>query len=93
FVKYMVNWVAGTKLIFILLLVVILLTADEQTLLLTGIALILSIAVFFWRLFPLVRKMDRDDQLDPKNYSSVLGWMILGMIIILSAAAILLIIR
>lgn len=93
FVKYMVNWVAGTKLIFILLLVVILLTADEQTLLLTGIALVLSIAVFFWRLFPLVRKMDRDDQIDPKNYSAVLGWMILGMIIILSAAAILLVIR
>jgi hypothetical protein len=93
FVKYMVNWVAGTKLIFILLLVVILFTADEQTLLLTGIALVLSIAVFFWRLFPLVRRMDRDDQLDPKNYSSVLGWMILGMIIFLSAAAILLIIR
>ena len=93
FVKYMVNWVAGTKLIFILLLVVILLTADEQTLLLTGIALVLSIAVFFWRLFPLVRKMDRDEQLDPKNYSAVLGWMILGMIIILSAAAILLVIR
>jgi len=89
----MVNWVAGTKLIFILLLVVILLTADEQTLLLTGIALVLSIAVFFWRLFPLVRKMDRDEQLDPKNYSAVLGWMILGMIIILSAAAILLVIR
>ena len=93
FVKYMVNWVAGTKLIFILLLVVILLTADEQTLLLTGITLVLSIAVFFWRLFPLVRKMDRDEQLDPKNYSAVLGWMILGMIIILSAAAILLVIR
>jgi len=93
FVKYLVNWVAGTKLIFILLLVVILLTADEQTMLLTGIALVLSIAVFFWRLFPLVRKMDRDDQLDPKNYSSVLGWMILGMIIILSAAVILLVTR
>lgn len=47
FVKYLVSWVAGTKLIFILLLVVILLTADEQTLLLTGIALVMSIAVFF----------------------------------------------
>ena len=89
FVKYLVNWVAGTKLIFILLLVVILLTADEQTLLLTGVALIVSIAVFFWRLFPLVRQMDRDDQIDPKNYSSVLGWMILGMIIVFTAAVLL----
>lgn len=81
FVKYLVNWVAGTKLIFILLLAAILITADEQILLLTGIALILSIAVFFWRLFPMMRRMDRDDQISPKNYSSVLGWMILGMII------------
>ena len=81
FVEYLVNWVAGTKLIFILLLAAILITADEQILLLTGIALILSIAVFFWRLFPMMRRMDRDDQISPKNYSSVLGWMILGMII------------
>lgn len=93
FVKYLVSWVAGTKLIFILLLVVILLTADEQTLLLTGIALVMSIAVFFWRLYPLVRKMDRDGNLDPRNYSSVLGWMILGMIIVFSAVVLNIILR
>jgi hypothetical protein len=93
FVKYLVSWVAGTKLIFILLLIVILLTADEQTLLLTGIALVMSIAVFFWRLYPLVRKMDRDDNLDPRNYSSALGWMILGMIIVFSAAVLNLILK
>ena len=93
FVKYLVNWVAGTKLIFILLLVVILLTGDDQTLLLTGLALTISIAVFFWRLFPLVRQMDRDDQIDPKNYSSVLGWMILGMILVISAGVLLLVFR
>ena len=93
FVKYLVSWIAGTKLIFILLLIVILLTADEQTLLLTVIALVMSIAVFFWRLYPLVRKMDRDGNLDPRNYSSVLGWMILGMIIVFSAAVVNLILR
>ncbi len=82
FVKYLVNWVAGTKLIFILLLIVILFTADDQTLIFTGIALVVSIASFFWRLFPLIRKMDRDDQIDPKNYSTVLGWMILAFILI-----------
>ncbi len=88
FVRYLVNWIAGTKLIFIMLLVVILLTADEQTLLMTGVVLMISIAVFFWRLFPLARKMDRDEQLDPKNYSSVLGWMILVMILAISAGMI-----
>ena len=82
FVKYLVNWVAGTKLIFILLLIVILCTADDQTLIFTASALVVSIASFFWRLFPLVRNMDRDDQIDPKNYSTVLGWMILAFILI-----------
>ena len=82
FVKYLVNWVAGTKLIFILLLIVILYTADDQTLIFTGIALVISIASFFWRLFPLIRKMDREGQIDPKNYSAVLGWMIAAFILI-----------
>ena len=80
-VKYLVNWVAGTKLIFILLLGILLLTADENTLILTGGALVLSIASFFWRLFPQIRDMDEKDQIDPKNYSRVLWWMILCMII------------
>ena len=86
FVRYLVYWVAGTKLIFILLLIVILFTADEQTLILTGTALVLSIGSFFWRLSPLIRKMDRDDQIEPKRYSAVLGWMILAFIVVFLVA-------
>ena len=86
FVKYLVNWVAGTKLMFILLLIVILYTAGDQSLIFTGIALVVSITSFFWRLFPLIRKMDRNDQIDPKNYSAVLGWMILALILVFLVA-------
>ena len=86
FVKYMVNWVAGTKLIFILLLIVILATASNQTLSLTCVAMVISIASFFWRLFPLIRKLDRENQIEPKNYSSVLGWMILAFIVLFLTA-------
>ena len=82
FVKYLVNWVAGTKLIFILLLIVILYVADDQTLILAGIAMAISIASFFWRLFPLIRRMDRDGQINPKNYSVALGWMIAAFILV-----------
>ena len=89
FVKYLVNWVAGTKLIFILLLVAILYAADEQTMLYAGIALVLSIASFFWRLFPLVRNMDEGNQIEPKNYSIALGWMILGFIVVFLVAILL----
>ena len=85
-VKYLVNWVAGTKLIFILLLIVIIYAADQQTLLLAGVALIISISSFFWRLFPLIRKMDRDSQIDPRKYSAVLGWMIFAFVLVFMVA-------
>jgi len=82
FGKYLVNWVAGAKLIFIMLLIVILFTASDQALTLTGVALVISIASFFWRLFPLIRKMDWDGQITPKKYSVALGWMISAFILI-----------
>jgi hypothetical protein len=88
FVKYVVNREAGTKLIFISVLIVILCTADVQTLALTGAALAISMASFFWRLLPLTRKMDRDDQVDPRNYSAVLDWMILAFVLAFLAASI-----
>ena len=88
FVKYLVNWVAGTKLIFILLLIVILVVADDRTLIIAGISLVISIASFFWRLFPLIRKMDRAGQIEPGNYSVALGWMIGGFILVFASAAI-----
>ena len=83
FVKYLVNWIAGTKLIFIFLLVVILLTANQATLNLTLIALVLSITSFFWRLFPLIKQMDNNNEIQPKNYSTTLFLMILAIIIVM----------
>ena len=88
FVKYLVNWVAGTKLIFILLLIVIVFTVDDQAMIHTGVALAVSIASFFWRLFPLIRKMDSEDQIEPKNYSTALGWMISVFILMFLTAII-----
>lgn len=75
-VKYLVYWVAGTKLIFIALLIVILLTGDVTTQWFASLAMVLSIASFFWKLFPLIRTMDKDDQISPKNFSIILGIMI-----------------
>ena len=89
FVKYLVNWVAGTKLIFIFLLIVILLVADDHTLFYAGISLVISIAIFFWRLFPLIRSMDTDGQIEPKNYSTTLGWMIAVVIAVFAGAVLL----
>ncbi len=59
FVKYLVNWVAGTKLIFLLLLGVIVFFGDLELQQLSLIALGIATLTFFWRLYPLIRKMDQ----------------------------------
>jgi len=63
--------------------------ADDKSLVFMGIAMVISIASFYWRLFPLIRKMDRNNEIDPKNYSTILGWMILVFIIIFLIAILL----
>ncbi|MFW9920932.1 MAG: hypothetical protein ACFFED_15130 [Candidatus Thorarchaeota archaeon] len=86
FVKYLVWWVAGTKLIFLSLLVVILVFADPITQSFAILALIISTATFFWKLFPLIRTIDRESQLVTKGYSRTLGIMI-GILILAFALA------
>jgi hypothetical protein len=87
FVKYLVYWVAGTKLIFLLLLTVIIIFADAETQRVSVMALVIAILSFYWRLFPLIRKMDQNGQIEPKNYSVVLGIMIFVFVAILLIAA------
>jgi hypothetical protein len=88
FVKYLVYWVAGTKLIFLLLLTVIILFADAETQRICVLALIVAILSFYWRLFPLIRKMDQNGQIEPRNYSVVLGIMIFVFVTVFLIAAI-----
>lgn len=76
FVKYLVYWVAGTKLIFIVLLIVILITGSETTKLLTGVALILSIASYYWKLHHIIKGLDKKGDINPAGYSKTLGIMI-----------------
>ncbi|MFX1607229.1 MAG: hypothetical protein ACFFDD_15190 [Promethearchaeota archaeon] len=82
FAKYLVNWVAGTKLIFLALLTVIILFGTPMMHFWALWALMLSIATFYWKLYPLVKKMDEESQLTPKGYSRTLGVMISVFLII-----------
>ena len=81
-IKYLIYWVAGTKVIFIVLLVVIIITGTWQTQLLAVGALILSILVFYWRLYPLIRGADKAGNITPKGYSKTLGIMIAAFVIL-----------
>lgn len=88
FVKYLVYWVAGTKLIFLLLLAVIIIYADMNTQRMGLLALMIATLSFYWRLFPLIRKMDRNGQVEPNNYSMVLGLMIFIFMAVFAVAVI-----
>lgn len=82
FVRYLVYWVAGAKLIFLLLLTGIALLGDLNQQRLSLLALAVGTLSFYWRLFPLIRKLDRAGQIEPGNYSTTLGIMI-GVLILL----------
>ena len=86
FIQYLVNWVAGAKLIFIFLLIVVLSFGDQNTLLFSAVALFASILSFYWRLFPLLRQMDKNSQIEPKNYSIGLASMIMVFVIVFFVA-------
>lgn len=86
FTSYLVNWVAGVKLIFIFLLAVILVIGTEQVKLWAVVAMILSIATYFWLLHPTIKKLDAMGCITPKGYSKALGWMITGFMLMFTAA-------
>lgn len=76
FVRYMVNWVAGAKLIFILIGLVVVIFGNYTTQLATVAALIISILSFYWRLYPSIKRMDELGQITPRGYYKTLKIMI-----------------
>jgi hypothetical protein len=87
FVRYLVYWVAGTKLIFLALLVVVLVIGSDEVRTAAALVLALSIAVFFWRMFPLARQMDAGGEMHPAGYSRFLGGMIGVMVAVFAVVA------
>lgn len=85
-VTYLINWVAGTKLIFIVLLIGIVIAGNPETKVYSVSALIFSVLTFFSRLYPSLQAMDKAGKLNPKGYSRTLGQMIIGFVAVLAIA-------
>jgi len=83
---YLVNWVAGIKLIVIALILVLIFTAPQQTLICAGVALVLAISSYFWRMYPTLRKHDQAGLVEPRGRSRLMGVMVLGLEIVIIAA-------
>ena len=80
FIKYLVYWVAGAKLVFLLLLAVIIFLGSEEIQRYSLIALGVATLSFYWRMFPLIRRLDKSGQIQPRNYSMIIGGMIFVLI-------------
>jgi hypothetical protein len=76
FVQYLINWLAGVKLIVLALVVILVFTASERTLILSAIVLVIAVASFYWRLYPMIRKMDNGGNIQPGGRSRQLGLMV-----------------
>ncbi len=85
FANYLIKWVAGTKVIFILLLAAILIWGSELMQIISLGVLIISTSTFYLKLYPLIRKMDKNGEITPKKYSLTLAIMILSFILAFSA--------
>ena len=74
--QYFVNWVAGIKLIVVMVLGVLIFMASDQVLIGVAIVLVVAIASFYWRMWPLLVKMNRKGYIIPGNRSTQLMVML-----------------
>ncbi len=89
FARYMANWVAGVKLIFIMLLLIILFVGNEATKVGGAAVMVVSIASYFWKLHPIMKELDAMGEICPKGYSKTLAGMITGFMLLFSGALVL----
>ncbi len=86
FIKYLVYWVAGTKLIFICLLVVIAIYGDDLVQKFGVGAMVLSISSYYWKLAPIMKQLDLNQKITPRGYSKYLNMMIAGFLLMFGGA-------
>ncbi len=79
FVKYLLNWVAGTKLVFIALLIVVLFLGDDLIKIHSLAFMCIAISSYYFMLNPIMKKLDMVDEITPKGYSKTLFLMITGI--------------
>lgn len=75
-VRYFTFWVAGSKLILIVLLVIVLVMGTPMMKVIAGYVTGLSMLPFYWGLFPTMKKIDENDQVEPKGFAMRLGFTI-----------------
>lgn len=88
-IRYLTNWVANVKLIFVALAITIVIFGDEIVQLHAALALIFSTFMFYITLYPILKKLDDENQLLVQGYSKTLAYTILSFILTFIAGIIL----
>ena len=78
-IRYLLNWLAGMKMLVIGLVLVLIFTAPKQTLILSAISMVITIGSFYWRMYPMICKADDAGQIKRKGRSRLLGTMVAGL--------------
>jgi len=81
-IEYLIYWVAGVKLMFIALLLIIGVFGSREIQRLTYLAIAITSLSYFCKLRPIIGLMDNLDIVEPKGYSKTLNIMICLIIII-----------
>jgi hypothetical protein len=89
FIRYLVFWVAGTKLIFVGLIIIIILYGNWIIQLAAVTVLLLTTSTFFVRLYPIIKNMDKQKELTVTGYSKKLALMISFFLLMLLSALLL----
>lgn len=87
--RYLTIWVAGSKMILVALLIVILIWGSKQLITIAGFVLVISMLPFYAGLFPAMKKIDENNQVKPKGFSMRLGFTITALILALMIGSIL----
>lgn len=88
-VKYLAYWVAGTKLIIISLLTVILVLAEPTLKIISVGVLVITIGSFYWKMFPVIKRMDKDGHIAPTGYHKTLSAIVAMCMLALALSAVL----
>lgn len=87
-IKYLANWVANVKVIFVALSMIIVIFGSETLQLYAVLALFLSTTLFYVTLFPIMKKLDDEDMLTQKGYSRTLAYIILSFLLMFIMAVV-----
>lgn len=88
-VKYLTNWVANAKFIFVALAITIVIFGDEIVQMHAAFALMFSTFMFYFTMYPIIKKVDQEGRLIKPGYSQTLAYTILSFILTFVAGLIL----